>query len=245
MLRARAGAAARKLRRMAWQLGRGRYCPVCEKSAARFVPHGIRPEPERRCLHCGSLERHRMLWTFFTRRSDLFDGKPKRVIHFAPEPCISQRLSARLGNRYLSADLQSSTAMFLADLTDLPFKDGVFDVVICSHVLEHIPDDRRAMAEIRRVLKPTGWAAVLVPIIYPEHTDEDLSITDPEERLRRYFYPSHLRAYGEADFAARLRGAGMSVELVRHTDLLSEAERASSGVNVLSGDVFLCTPASA
>jgi len=245
MLRERAGAAARKLRRMAWQLGRARYCPVCEKHAARFVPHGNQAEPERRCLHCGSVERHRMLWTFLSKRTQLFDGAAKRVVHFAPEPCISKRLSKKLGNRYLTVDLQSPTAMFLADLTDLPFRDRVFDAVICSHVLEHIPEDRRAMAEIRRILKPGGWAAILVPIVYPDTTDEDLSITDPAEQQRRFFHHGHVRAYGEKDFEARLRSAGLTVELVRRTDLLSEAERVSSGVNSLSGDVFLCSPGTA
>lgn len=184
-----------------------------------------------------------MLWTFLARRTDLFDGRAKRVVHFAPEPCITKRLATKLGNRYLTVDLQSPTAMFLADLTELPFRNGVFDVVICSHVLEHIPDDRRAMSEIRRILKPTGWAAILVPIIYPDATDEDLSVTDPAERARRFFYAGHLRAYGEADFVDRLRGAGLSVEVVRHADLLSEPECLSSGVNLLSGDVFLCSPA--
>jgi SAM-dependent methyltransferase len=183
-----------------------------------------------------------MLWSFLKRCTNLFDGQAKRVVHFAPEPFLSRRLREELGQNYLTADLNSATAMFRADLTDLPFRDGVFDVVICSHVLEHIPDDRKAMAEMRRVLRPGGWAAILVPILYPDATDEDLTITDPAEQLRRFLHNGHVRGYGQTDFMERLRSQAFKVDVVRRTDFLTEDECRNTGVTDISGDVFFCSP---
>ena len=171
--------------------GSERVCPICERQAARFLPYRNLSEPERRCAGCGSLERHRLLWVALSKR-DAFRGRDL-ILHVAPEPCLEGRLRERLGNRYLTLDLNRPTTQLRADLTNLPFKDGSVDAVICSHVLEHIPNDRGAIRELYRVLKPSGWAALLVPIMRPNDTEEDPSVQDPEERLKRYGHREHVR----------------------------------------------------
>jgi SAM-dependent methyltransferase len=97
------------------------------------------------------------------------------------------------------------------DLTALPLLDGVIDVILCNHVLEHIPDDRRAMAELVRVLKPGGWAVLQVPRSEAAETFEDASITDPDQRAALFGQADHVRMYGR-DYPDRLRAAGFIVE---------------------------------
>src|SRR5438093_374596 len=99
--------------------GRGRWCPVCERSSRRFARFGVVPRKDARCGFCGSLERHRLVWLFFSRMTNLFDGKEKRVLHVAPEECLEGRLKARLGDGYLTADLHDPRAMVQMDITDI------------------------------------------------------------------------------------------------------------------------------
>ncbi|HET9403627.1 MAG TPA: class I SAM-dependent methyltransferase, partial [Burkholderiales bacterium] len=141
--------------------GEGRFCPVCGKSSRRFRRFGTVPRDDAQCVHCGALERHRFLWLYASRKTDLFDGAARRMLHVAPEPCLESRFKSRLGQGYLTADL-SGRAMVRMDVANIEFADRSFDVIYCSHVLEHVPDDRRAMREFHRVLKEDGWAILLV-----------------------------------------------------------------------------------
>jgi len=111
---------------------------------------------------------------------------------------------------YLSVDMDASRAMRAANLTRLPFPDEQYDAIVCNHVLEHVPDDRRAMAELYRVLKPGGWAALLVPMT-ETLTDEDPAAS-PEERKKRFGQEDHVRLYGR-DYLDRLREAGFRVSV--------------------------------
>jgi SAM-dependent methyltransferase len=145
-------------------------------------------------MYCNSLERHRLVWLYFEKMTDLFDGAPKTMLHVAPEPMIQGLLKERLASGYLTADLFSPAAMVKMDITDIQYGDDTFDVIYCSHVLEHVPDDRRAMREFRRVLKPHGWAVLLVPIVI-SRTFEDPSITDPAERAKLFGQHDHVRIW--------------------------------------------------
>jgi SAM-dependent methyltransferase len=224
-------------------LGTGRWCPVCERSSRRFKQYRHHPNPEAQCVHCASLERHRFVWLYLQNRTDLFDGRPKRVLHVAPEPCFDERLKQRLGDGYLTADLMSPRAMVKMDVTNVQFPDNSFDVVYCSHVLEHIPDDRRAMREFRRVLKPGGWAILLVPIT-SEHTFEDPSVVDPAERLRLFGQEDHVRTYGP-DYSQRLAEAGFDVAETNVCDLVSDTEAIRLGIAQCAGLVHECRKAGA
>jgi SAM-dependent methyltransferase len=189
------------------------------------------------CPGCELHERHRALWLYLEHRTNLFSAH-LRVLHFAPEPVLQERLAAQPNLDYLSADLDSPTAMAQFDITRIPYADDAFDVILCSHVLEHVPDDRLAMRELLRVLSPTGWALLLVPIdrSRPE-TYEDPAVVTPEERARAYWQHDHVRLYGR-DFAERLRAAGFAVTVDPY---IRELDEETSRRHGLAGhDMFVC-----
>lgn len=225
------------LRSLAYR-GTGRHCPVCGRDARAFLTWGDPPRADARCPHCGSLERHRLVWRFFEDHTDLFDGRPKSVLHIAPEHCMQPLLEARLGPSYLSADLFRPNAAIRLDLTDMPFPDATIDVVYCAHVLEHIPDDRAAMREIHRVLRPEGWALLLVPMRDADTTYEDPTITDPAARRVAFGQEDHVRWYGR-DFVDRLREAGLTVERLGPDDVLDAVTREHFGVTDAAGDMYM------
>jgi SAM-dependent methyltransferase len=197
--------------------------PICGRSFGRFIP-GPRQRPQAYCPGCNSAERHRVLYLFLRRRTDVFE-RPFRVLHVAPEPGIGRRLREAPGIKYVSTDIESGAAMVAADLTELPFDDESFDLVICNHVLEHIPDDIAAMRELRRILASDGYAVMQHPIDAGRvHTFEDPSVTAPEERERVFFQRDHVRIYGR-DFADRLAQAGFtSVTRTKYQTELPQAE---------------------
>lgn len=220
--------------------GSARFCVICGSSLRGFRSFGVpsaKPRIDAQCPVCYSLERHRLVWSYFTNKTDLFDGKPKRLLHVAPEPQLSRLLRRVPGLDYLSIDLEKGKAMMSADITNLPFKDKQFDVIYCSHVLEHVPEDRKAMAEFRRVLRPDGWAILLVPI-RGEVTFEDSSVTSPEERERLFGQWDHVRIYG-SDYVTRLREAGFKVRVDSYSKEFQENEIARMGID-RQEDIFFC-----
>lgn len=128
-----------------------------------------------------------------------------RILHVAPE-AATVPVFRRIATEYVTTDLMED-ADVTADITDLPFPDDRWDLIVCSHVLEHVADDRSALREFRRVLAPGGRALVLVPRNPGMPTDEDPSVTDPAERTRRFGQHDHIRIYGD-DLEDRLRAAG-------------------------------------
>lgn len=220
-------------------LGTERLCPVCGWGSRRFRQFRHHSNPEAMCVHCGALERHRFAWLYFQARTDLFDGRLKRVLHVAPELCFIERMKKRLGDSYLTADLASKHATIKMDITAIQFPDASFDVIYCSHVLEHVPDDRRAMREFHRVLKPGGWAILLVPITAPGATFEDPSVVDPSERLRLFGQEDHVRRYGP-DYVDRLREAGFAVAETNVVDMYSDEEARRMGITRGAGAIHHC-----
>jgi SAM-dependent methyltransferase len=218
--------------------GSQRQCPICEKGSSKFLAAGTPPRPEAQCPQCASRERHRLVWLFFQRKTDLFDGKTKKFLHVAPESCLEPRLKRILKEGYLTADLMNPRVMIKMDITDIQYPDESFDVIYCSHVLEHVPDDRRAMREFFRVLRPTGWAVVLVPVT-SDITYEDPSITTPEGRLAAFGQEDHVRRYGP-DYIDRLRESGFVVEKFDATDLADEQDIVRMGLTADSGSIYFC-----
>lgn len=163
-----------------------------------------------------SLERHRLLWLYLKNETDFFSAE-KKVLHFAPEQCFLKRFRTLKNLDYTTTDLLSPIADVKADICNLPFDDNSYDVIFCNHVLEHIPDDTKAMQELYRVLKPGGYGVFQVPQdLEREVTFEDNSITDKKERAKIFGQYDHVRIYGK-DYFNKLRHIGFKVNEVDYT----------------------------
>lgn len=125
------------------------------------------------------------------------------------------------------------------DITNIEYPDHSFDVILCSHVLEHVQDDKRAMREFFRVLKNSGWAILLVPIT-ADKTFESSTILDSQERMEAFGQEDHVRMYGP-DFVDRLRETGFRVEVKTVNDIVRSDEAKTMGLTSASGDIFYCT----
>jgi SAM-dependent methyltransferase len=217
-----------------------RHCPICDWKGQAFLMFGTPPNRrfDAACPRCGSLERQRLGWRV------LEDVMPRTaaaerglsVLHVAPEVCIESAFRARADD-YLSIDL-TDRGMRVMDVTDLKLADATRDVVWCSHVLEHVPDDGRAIAEFFRVLRPGGVALLQVPV-WGETTDEDPTVDDPLERLRRFHQRDHVRAPGD-DYAQRMRDAGFAVEVVHTRDFPPDQVSRQGLDYYCTNDVFVC-----
>jgi len=213
------------------------YCAVCESNVRRFLPFGDPPREYAMCPICGSLERHRLDWLMFTEYTDLFDCSPKAMLHVAPEKFFSERFQKIWNLDYLSADLNNPKAMVKMDVTNIAYPDNTFSIIYCSHVLEHIPNDVKAISEFYRVLKPGGWAVLQVPVS-ADKTYEDPTIVEPEERKKHFGQWDHVRLCGP-DYIDRMKWAGFDAECLRATDIVKETDCARMG---FSSDrlIFFC-----
>jgi SAM-dependent methyltransferase len=216
-----------ELRSLRQQLNsQSKACPVCLARFENFV--GFRKRPHARCPQCGAFERHRLSWLYLKSNTALF-REPTRFLHFAPEEFLRARIASNLNVSYTAASYNPAQPDQGIDIQRLPFADGSFDLVFCSHVLEHVPDDRLAMRELLRVLAPGGRALIMIPLRNVPDTYEDFSITEPEERTKHFGQYDHVRWYGR-DVLTRLREAGFQVKIVYHTEALSLDEQVRYGV---------------
>jgi hypothetical protein len=184
--------------------GEGRECPCCGGSFRRMSRRrlsgwgGI-------CPRCRSHPRHRAI-ALLLYRGEL---SGRRLLHFAPEPLFDPVFARLPYVERVTADLYAPADLRL-DVTRMDLPDGSFDLILCSHVLEHVPDDRAAISELHRVLDPGGLALVLTPYRAQMPTYEDPSITSPLGRMVAFGQQDHVRIYG-TDLAERLGGAGFEV----------------------------------
>jgi SAM-dependent methyltransferase len=225
--------------------GRLRYCPFCRQYIRAFEPF-VNPQPvaaeadiisgqstaEWYCPSCQASDRERLLYHYFLQRP--ITGK--RVLHVAPDRGLFQLIRAARPDRYVCGDIDVKRYAFAAphleylDVTRIGHPDGAFDLVICNHVLEHIPDDLVAMREIYRVLSPGGTAILMVPIgAKLTETLENPSVTDPDARARTFGQYDHVRIYSEAGYVGRLEAVGFAVRAEKVW--LSPADVALYGIN--------------
>lgn len=209
-----AASGARRSRVWLRTWGRGRLCPCCGWRGRRFLPAGVVRRPEALCPRCGALERYRLLSLYLRDRTDFFSGH-RLVLEVGPAACFARVCRSLPGVTLAALDVASPEANVRGDITRLPFAGGSFDLIICYHVLEYIRQDRVALRELWRVLRPGGFGIFQVPL-RSGPTDEDPEAV-PAERLRRFGLPDHLRLYGD-DYADRLRDAGFEVRIERHPD---------------------------
>ncbi|WP_298489426.1 class I SAM-dependent methyltransferase [uncultured Maribacter sp.] len=198
--------------------------PIDNKSFKKFLPYGYENQRENVLSPSTlSLERHRLLWLYLKNETSFFADTLK-VLHFAPEQAFYKRFRKLKNIEYTTTDLNSPLADVKADICKLPFKDNSYDVIFCNHVLEHIPDDTKAMQELYRVLKPGGWGIFQIPQeLERETTFEDNSITDKKERAKIFGQYDHVRIYGR-DYFNKLRSIGFTVEEQDYTNVLSKED---------------------
>lgn len=207
---------------LAWWLRGDRFTdPIDGKSFSTFLPYGYGKQRNNVLSPSTlSLERHRLLWLYLQNETDFFTA-PKKVLHFAPEQAFYKLFRNQKNLDYTTTDLLSPLADVKADICNLPFADNTYDVILCNHVLEHIPDDSQAMRELYRVLKPGGMGIFQIPQdLNRAVTFADDSITDPKQRAAIFGQYDHVRVYGR-DYFDKLRSIGFEVAEVDYTQKLS------------------------
>lgn len=198
--------------------------PIDGKQFKSFLPYGYE-NPRENVLSPStlSLERHRLLWLYLKNETNFFTEKNK-VLHFAPEQAFYKRFRKLSTIEYVTTDLNSPLADVKADICNLPFDTDSFDVIFCNHVLEHIPDDTKAMQELYRILKPGGWGIFQIPQdLNRDTTFEDDTITDRKERAKIFGQYDHVRIYGR-DYFEKLRSIGFKVSEVNYTTQITASD---------------------
>ncbi len=215
---------------------------VCQACGAEFGKFARTHRPAHYgCPFCGAIDRDLFHLLVLERTTDFFDGSTKRVLHIAPEPVLERKFRATSGIDYLSGDLMRPNVMAKVDICNMTFEDATFHAAICSHVLEHVPDDRTAMAEFARVLEPSGYALFAFPI-GTGPTIEDPTLTDRRARIRRFGQIDHLRMYGP-DVVDRFTDAGFAVTTVRPADICTPDEASRFGLDAGAELVaYICHP---
>jgi SAM-dependent methyltransferase len=216
----------RRLRRWSQVKGIQYQCPMCKFYLARFTPYGVANplfeakqvvgggfRDQARCFVCGSLDRERLIYMYLKHHTR-FLKTPSTILHFAPETMLSNALKSVKSHNYISADIEDERADIMIDMTNIPFDENYFDLIVANHILEHIPDDKKALSELHRVLKVNGGEAILqVPIsLNSKLTYEDPDINTEADRLKAFGQKDHVRIYGQ-DYQERLSRSGFHVRV--------------------------------
>lgn len=209
------------------------FCPVCGASNGSFTPlpsfycdnalkHGyahfgkgeMTAQETYSCSSCGASDRERLYayWIDIQFKNNGLTNKSK-IIHFAPEAILSGKLRKLNLNHYYTADLMMASCDYKVDLMQMPFEDESYDFFICSHVLEHVESDDKAITELYRILKKDGFGILMAPIALGlEHTLEDASVKDEASRWKFYGQNDHVRLYAHDDYVHKIRSHGFQVD---------------------------------
>lgn len=223
-------------KRVAWfYKGDKHLCPVCETRLKKWIvnTNGY----DLICPACGSIQRKRLLWLYLEKEVRIKET-PKKILDFSPSPGLSRKLEKILGKEYVPTDYGDEHSKNRFDITSLPLKENEFDIVLCYHVLEHIPNDKKAMQEIFRILKPGGLLIAQVPFKEGVTIEEEW-INTPQLRTEHYGQNDHVRFYGKDDFVQRLAVTGFDVTMNEYSKQFHEKEIQALGLNPIEV-IFLC-----
>ena len=234
-------------------------CPFCEKSFAKFVSTDILDRPFWRsteglkllesleinvanvqCPKCDSGERQRLLYFYLMKELSIMNLRGIKMLDVAPDDFLYDKIFSLADIDYTSIDITPTRRPTeIMNITNLKFKDNFFDAIICLHVLEHIPEDINAMRELHRVLKPSGWAILQVPIWAFETIEVPEATRD--QYLELYGHSDHVRRYG-FDYIDRLEKVGFDVKVDQFSRKLTTDFRQQYGL-FETEDIFFCTKA--
>lgn len=229
------------------ELNLNNYCPICGEFS-NFDSFGNPKREKAQCPHCKSLERQRLTQLVFIKKFDeLLNNKNIKLLHFAPEFVFYKYFNAKSNIDYYPVDINPDDYLNkqvkirdIVNMEEIPYENNTFDIIYNSHVLEHVPDDIKAMNELYRVLKDKGVCITLIPHYKSlDVTFENKNYNTPELREKYFGQKDHLRKYGK-DFKDRLNSVGFHVEEVMPLDIVkTEFEKKTFGL--IDETVFICT----
>lgn len=234
------------LRSQFLQIGNQKQCLVCGKSFLFFLSAGKRSKAFKKhkvigaghrknvlCPECYSLDRSRLLFLFLTRHIDISNNQYKSILHVSPQHEFEDFFMSFKDKEYITIDIEPNKAMLEMDLCKLEFKSNYFDLIICNHVLEQIVNERLAIKELLRVLKPQGKAIIQSPIAMNlQQTIEKKEYYSEEERERLLGQSDMVRLYG-LDYTKRFEDLGFVSEVIFQENFLDLETRIKSGLNLL------------
>jgi SAM-dependent methyltransferase len=231
------------------RLGNRKKCYICERTFFYFTKYGKGTKGKSDflkkldgvgsdidnfgCMYCGCHDRERHLFMYFDKLDLWHRMRHGKILHFAPERHLQRKISQQNPDYYVKADLcPSGSDVQKIDATAIPFQENMFDFIFANHVLEHIPDYRRALKELYRILKPEGIAILQTPysrLLKKNFEDQGIA----SDALRRFFYgqEDHVRIFGEDDFLKSIEKAGFTLFIKKHVEYFNAAESNYFGVN--------------
>jgi SAM-dependent methyltransferase len=222
-------------------VGNNYYCNCCNKSFRKFIRKGNIKRLNVRCPYCNSLERTRLLNYYLKNETNIFVEKNLNVLHFAPEDCLFEQLT-KLDINYIDGDINQAYARNIIDITNIEYESNYFDLIICSHVLGHVPNEEKAISEMLRVLKPNGIALIMTLInLNSQETYEDSNIILAKDKLNAYGEHNLERLHG-MDFKERISRMGFNVEVIDYREKFSDTEQIKFSLG--NGErelIFKCT----
>jgi SAM-dependent methyltransferase len=184
------------------------FCNVCSKNIKGYLA-GFFPKLSLTCINCFSEGKQRMISLYL----DNFNFKGKKILHFAPEPCLVQYINNKKYNEYILGDINPSKSVTKINIENIDYPDNYFDLIICSHVLEHV-DDHLAISNLKRVLRKRGVVLLLFPIIDAwKKTYRNKNINNKADRELHFLQWDHLRLYGR-DVEDKLSGDGFELKKI-------------------------------
>ena len=215
-------------------------CVCCDGHFSGFLTYGNIPRDNAVCPRCNALERNRVLWLYLKKELHI-NQQNWKVLHFAPEKTLEKQFKRLPQLTYIGADLNPNLADHQMDITQIPNGNNEFDLIICSHVLGHVPDEGKAIREMKRVLKPNGLAIIMTVIdLNNPSTYENPNVKTPEERLKHYGEDDLTRLHG-LDFKERLSAQGFKVEALDYRLTFSKEEQIRFGLGLGAREqLFLC-----
>ena len=215
-------------------------------SKRKFGKYGISDRDDAQCLNCGSIERYRLLSLYLRKETDFFTRSRNIFVDIGPRNEFSKMLDNYKNITQLSIDINSSITKIKADVKHVPLPSNCADYLLCYHVLEHVDDDKAALFEIYRILKPGGTGFIQVPIDANRSRTFEMQTSNPDERQRLFGQTNHLRIYGN-DFEDSLISSGFEVERLNYVHNFSDTEKEMYGLkeryNLLlyqtSEDIFI------